>query len=370
VATKRDYYEVLGVPRSASDEEIKRAFRARARQYHPDVNKDPEAEARFKEINEAYEVLSDAQKRAAYDRFGHAGVSGAAGSYQTYTTGFEGFADIFEQFFGTGGRYAYRGPQRGADLRYDLDISFEEAVFGTEKELEIPTWQVCTRCGGSGAAPDAAQRICPVCRGAGEIRRVQQSLFGQFVNVILCEHCQGEGRIAGSPCQRCGGQGRERITKTVTVKIPAGVDSGQQIRLSGEGEVGPKGGPAGDLYVVLNVAEHPYFKREGSDIYYELPLNVAQATLGVEVIVPTLDGTSELRIPPGTQPGHTFRLRGKGVPFLRSSGRGDMYVVTRVVVPSKLTPHQRALFEELAESLEREPQTDRGFFDKLKEALG
>jgi molecular chaperone DnaJ len=367
VAAKRDYYEVLGITQSATDIEIKRAFRSRARQYHPDVNKETGAEGLFKEINEAYEVLSDGNKRAAYDRFGHAGVNG--GPQQAYA-GFDSFADIFDQFFGAGGRRGHRGPQRGSDLRYDLSIAFEEAVFGAEKELEIPALRGCSRCGGSGAEPKSGETVCPSCHGSGEIRRVQQSVFGQFVNVVMCDRCQGEGRVPGEPCVKCNGQGRERSSHTVAVKIPAGVDNGQQIRLTGEGEAGPKGGPAGDLYVVLDVAEHPLFQRNGNQIQYDLGITVAQAALGAEVDVPTLDGDEAIKIPAGTQSGQTIRLRAKGVPFLRGSGRGDMYVQVRVSVPTRLTNEQRALFQQLAESLEVEDEHDKSFFGRVKEAFG
>ncbi len=367
MASKRDYYDILGVGRTASDTEIKQAFRARARRYHPDVNKEPAAEMQFKEVTEAYEVLSDRGKRSAYDRFGHAGVG--ATSQQSYS-GFEGFADIFEQFFGAGAARSRRGPQRGSDLRYDLTIEFEEAVFGAEKVLDIPTWNACSRCSGSGAEPDSGQTLCPTCNGSGEIRRVQQSVFGQFVNVVMCERCQGEGRIAAEPCVKCQGQGRERTVRHVSVKIPPGVDNGQQIRLSNEGEVGPRGGPAGDLYVVLQVGEHPWFHRDGSDIHYDLILNVSQAALGEEIEVPTLDGSETVKIPAGTQEGHTIRLRGKGVPNLRGSGRGDMHVKARVRIPTRLNPHQKELLRQLGETLQTNEDEDRGFFEKVKEAFG
>jgi molecular chaperone DnaJ len=367
VATKRDYYEILGVDRSASEVEIKRAFRNQARKYHPDVNKAPDAEARFKEINEAYEVLGDPRKRSTYDRFGHAGPGGSFGGFSDLG----GFADIFETFFGAGGRRGtYRGPQRGADLRYDMRISFEEAVFGTERKIEIPVLQICEACGGSGARPGSGAQTCPRCHGSGELRRVQQSVFGQFVNVVACDTCHGEGQVLGSPCDVCYGEGRERRTKTIEVKIPAGVDRGQQIRLAGEGEIGPKGGPPGDLYIVLDVEEHPLFTRDGYDIYYDLPLNVAQASLGDDVTVPTLEGDVELRVPQGTQNGRAFRLRGKGVPHLRSHERGDMHVVARVVTPTKLTARQRELFEELARELDQHSREGKGFFDKVKEKFG
>jgi len=367
MAAKRDYYEVLGIRQTATEAEIKRAFRARAREYHPDVNKAAGAETQFKEINEAYEVLSDTSKRASYDRFGHAGVNGSG--YQSYA-GFDAFSDIFDQFFGAGGRRGQRGPQRGSDLRYDLDISFEEAVFGSEKTLEIPALRACARCQGTGAEPNSGETVCPSCHGSGEIRRAQQSVFGQFVNVVMCDRCQGEGRIPGEPCTKCHGQGRERATRTVTVKIPAGVDNGQQVRLTGEGEAGPKGGPPGDLYVVLDVSDHPLFQRNGSQIEYELPITVAQAALGDEVEVPTLDGPETVKISPGTQSGQTIRLRLRGVPHLRGSGRGDMYVQVRVVVPTHLTHEQRAHFEALSATLQVEAEHEKGFFGRVKEAFG
>ncbi len=367
MATKRDYYEVLGVQRGASETEIKRAFRNQARQYHPDVNKAADAETRFKEINEAYEVLSDGQKRAAYDRFGHAGASGNFDGFGDLG----GFADIFDTFFGAGGRRGtQRGPQRGADLRYDMTITFEEAAFGAEKSIQIPVMETCGTCDGTGAQPGSGSQTCPRCQGSGELRRVQQSVFGQFVNVVMCDACQGEGRVIADPCKTCRGQGRIRATKDISVKIPAGVDRGQQIRLSGEGEIGPKGGPPGDLYIVLNVNEHELFKRDGYDLYYEMSINVAQAALGAELRVPTLDGDVDLTIPAGTQHGRDFRLRGKGVPHLRSTARGDLHVITRVVTPTKLSGRQRELFEELAGELAGQNDGDKGFFGRVKEAFG
>lgn len=359
MVTKRDYYEILGLSRSATDLEIKRAFRAQARQYHPDVNKSPDAETRFKEINEAYEILSDPQKRAAYDRYGQRGGGEAFTDF--------GFADIFESFFGAR-RPSSNGPQRGADLRYDMRISFTEAAFGAEKEIEIPTMEACKTCSGTGAEPGSGSTTCPRCHGSGEMRRVQQSVFGQFVNVILCEACGGEGNVIGTPCAACNGAGRLRSQKTVTVRIPPGVDRGQQIRLVGEGEIGPKGGPPGDLYVVLDVEEHPVFTRDGIDIYYELPINVAQAALGADLTVPTLEGEEELRVPAGTQNGKVFRFRHRGIPRLRGTGRGDLHVVTRVEVPAKLTSRQRELFKELAQELGDDE--GGGFFEKVKEAFG
>ncbi len=375
--TKRDYYEVLGVARGASDDELKKSFRKLAREYHPDVNKSSEAEGRFKEIGEAYGVLSDPEKRRVYDQLGHAGLDnqGMGGGFE----GFGSFADIFEQFdtlfggmggarAGGGGR---RGPQRGSDLRYDLSISFEEAAFGTERTLEIPRFETCPTCSGSGAEANTEPVICPQCNGSGEMRRMQQSVFGQFVNVTACPRCQGEGRIISSPCKECKGQGRIRHNHSLVVKIPAGVDNGQQIRLTGEGEAGPKGGPAGNLYVVLDVKMHREFKREGSDVFYDLPISFAQAALGDEVEVPTIDGQERLTIPAGTQTGKTFRLREKGIPYLRGMGRGDQYVAVHLRTPTQLSARERQIFEDLAKLDEHQIKpNERGFFDKVKDTLG
>ncbi len=372
---KRDYYEVLGVPRTADAEEIKRSFRRLARQYHPDVNKAADAESRFKEINEAYEVLSDDRKRAAYDRFGHTGVNGAVGGTSPFDpfSGF-GFGDIFDSFetiFSTmTGTSSRKRPQRGADLRYTMTLTFEEAIFGCEKEVEIPRLESCPVCRGSGAEPGTQPVRCPRCGGSGEIRQ-----RGPFLNMIVmapCEQCQGEGMINAIPCKECQGQGRVRASRKLMVKIPAGVDESSQIRLSGEGEAGLRNGPRGDLYISLRVKPHAHFHRQGSNIIYELPLNIAQATLGAEVVVPTVDGEEEaLRVQPGTQHGRTYTLRGKGVPHLRGNGRGDQIIVVRVVVPSKLTEQQRALLEELAETLGTEVgDGKRSVFDHIRDALG
>ncbi len=369
MAVKRDYYEVLGVQRNASQDEIKKAFRRLARQYHPDVNKAPDAEAKFKEINEAYEVLSDPEKRSMYDRFGHAGPSAAPG-FDPFA-GADPFSSIFETFFGGTMRGTQRGPQRGADLRYTLSISFEEAIFGVEKTIEFRRMETCQACRGSGAEPGTEPVRCPKCGGLGEIR--QRAPLFNMVTVTTCDMCRGEGTVIAIPCRECRGEGRVRQTRKITVRVPPGVDSSSQIRISGEGDAGPRGGPHGNLYVVIDVQPHPYFVREGNDIILELPLNVAQAALGAEVDVPTVDGTERLHIPPGVQSGAVFRIRGKGVPFLRSSGRGDQIVVVRVVVPTNLTDHQRRLFEELARSLDKEPignQRDEGFLGRIKNALG
>jgi molecular chaperone DnaJ len=374
MASKRDYYEVLGVDRGADQETIKKAFRRLARQYHPDVNKDPGAEAQFKEINEAYEVLSDEEKRAYYDRFGHMGAQGPFGP-----GGFEGFGvggldDLFESFFEgmTGMRTrTRRGPQPGADLRYDLTLSFEEAIFGCEKELEVPRWETCKVCKGSGAAPGTSPMRCPLCRGTGEVRRVQQTIFGSFVNAAPCDRCQGHGVIVNTPCPGCNGQGKVRTVRRIAVKIPPGVDANTQIRLAGEGEPGSKGGPPGNLYVILKVRKHRHFRRDGTDILYDLTINFAQAALGDEVTVPTVDGEVNLAIPPGTQYGSVLTIKGKGVPFLHSDRRGDQRVQIKIATPTKLTKEQKQLLHELARSLGKNvtPPKDKGFLDKLKDAL-
>jgi molecular chaperone DnaJ len=371
MSAKRDYYEVLGVQRGASQDEIKKAFRSLARKLHPDVNREPGAEDQIKEINEAYEVLSDPEKRTLYDRFGHSGLGGAAG-FDPFA-GSDPLGSIFEAFFGGAatGRGTQRGPQRGADLRYTLQLSFEEAIFGTEKEITYRRLETCTACRGSGAEPGTDPVRCPKCNGQGEIRT--RSPFLNMVTVTTCDQCRGEGVVVAIPCRECKGEGRVRKERSLTVKIPAGVDGSSQIRISSEGEAGPRGGPQGNLYVALDVQPHKLFVREGNDILLELPLNIAQATLGAEINVPTVDGTEELRIPPGTQNGAMFKLRGKGVPYLRGNGRGDQVVVTRVVIPTRLTDHQRRLFQQLEEALEPEDisgNRDENFLGRLKSALG
>jgi molecular chaperone DnaJ len=369
---KRDYYEVLGVTRTATEDEIKKAFRRLAKQYHPDANKEQGAEARFIEINEAYEILSDAQKRSAYDRFGHAGVTNGAGAagFNGDFGGFGSINDLFETFFASASASQRRtGSQRGADLRYDLTITFEEAVFGCQKDIELPRWENCTTCSGSGAAPGTSTARCSACQGTGEIRRVQQSIFGQFVNVTMCERCRGEGRVITTPCEKCRGQGRVRNNRRVKVNIPAGVDDGINVRVTGEGEVSSRGGTPGNLYVILSVKPHPFFKRNGNDIIYELPISFTQAALGAEVEVPTVDNkTTMLKIPPGTQSGRTFRLKNMGVPVVHSTARGDQHVTVKVVTPTNLSPEEKRLFEEL-ERLEKErsDQNDKSIFRNLFE---
>jgi len=379
MATKKDYYEVLGLGRNATPDEIKKAYRKLAMQYHPDRNSDHSAADQFKEVKEAYEVLNEPEKRSRYDQFGHAGVDGALGS--SGMGGFEGFGggfpfgDIFETFFGGGGASASarrRAPGRGTDLRYDLTIEFEDAVFGTERELEIPRMEVCHICSGSGAEPGTQAVACPKCNGTGEFRRVQQSILGQFVNVTMCSNCKGEGKVNANPCKNCHGQGREKVVRRIKVGIPAGVDDNSQIRLTGEGEPGVNSGPRGNLYVVVEVKPHRYFRREANDIVIDLPVNIAQAALGSEVEVPTVDGPTVLKIPAGTQSGRVLRLKGKGVPFLRDRGRGDQLIRIGVTIPTNLTDKQKKLMKELGETFGQDvtPQENKGFFDKVKDAFG
>lgn len=372
---KRDFYEVLGVARGSDAAEIKTSYRRLARQYHPDINKGPDAEERFKEINEAYEILSNDQKRAAYDRFGHAGVQGSAAG----AGGFGGFGDVFEEFFGSmsGARRGRpRGPARGDDLRVDLSVSFDEAVFGTEKEIEVPRTETCQNCRGSGAEPGTSPVVCQQCRGTGEVRRVQQSFLGSFVNIGTCAGCGGSGETISTRCSVCQGQKRVQTTRKLKVKIPAGVDNDTRIRLTGEGDAGARGGPPGNLYVFVRVEDHRFFKRRGQDIILDLVINVAQAALGDDVTIPTINGEEKLRIAPGTQPGHIARLRGRGVPYLRRGGRGDQIVIIQVAVPEKLTAEQKQAFQQLSQTLGKETILEmkgKGLFDHLKdlrEALG
>jgi len=346
--TERDLYEVLGVERGASDAEIKRAFRKLAQQWHPDVNKDPEAEARFKEASEAYQILSDPDRRQRYDTFGRAGVDGGAGAG---FEGFGGFSDIFDAFFGgqTAGSARRGRPQPGSDLRYDLRITFEEAIKGTEKEIDFRALGRCDTCGGDGAEPGTDPVTCPQCEGRGEIRTVRQTMLGQMVNVSACPRCRGEGKIVETPCHTCKGDGRTERKRTLRVTIPPGIDEGHQIRLTNEGEVGPRGGASGSLYVAVHVAPHASLKRDGTELYYEASISIAQAALGTTLSVPTIDGTEEVEIKPGTQPDTEIRLRGKGVPHLRRSGsRGDLHVLVDVEVPRKLSKKQRELLEAFA----------------------
>jgi len=349
MSNNRDYYKILGVPRNASDEEIKRAFRKLAFKYHPDHNREPDAEDKFKEINEAYEVLSSAEKRASYDRFGRVATSDLFGFEDI---GFGGLGDIFDAFFGaTTTRAQRRSPQKGADLRANLTLSFEEAIFGASKELE--TWRIenCSICHGVGSQPGTNPQKCPNCNGNGEVRRVQQSLFGRFVHTATCPHCKGEGTVISNPCRQCKGSGKERVKRKLTVTVPAGIDESYQMRLSHEGNAGQYGGSPGDVYINFSVKPHKFFVRKDYDIFYELAINFAQAALGENVEVPALDGKVTVKIPSGTQTGKTFRIKGKGVPHLHGRGKGDQLVVVRVVTPQSMDDDQRQLFEKLARTL-------------------
>lgn len=371
MAAKRDYYEVLEVDRNASKEELKRAYRRMARKYHPDVNKDDGADERFKEINEAYEVLSNDSSRTAYDRFGHAGVQGGRAGFDDFS-GFGNVADIFEEFFGGFGSRRRAGPRKGADLRHDLTISFEEAVFGVDKEIEVRRPEICPNCHGTGAERGTTPIRCDNCNGTGEVRQMRQSFLGSFVNVTTCPTCGGSGETIPTPCTVCNGRKQVQQVRKLNVKIPPGVDSDTQIRLTSEGAPGVEGGSHGNLYVVLHVRDHEFFQRRGDDILLEVEINIAQAALGDEIAVPTVDGEENLKIPAGTQSGTVFKLRGRGVPHLRRSGRGDQLTIVHVAVPTKLSSDQKVILEDLAKTLGKEviPQREKSILGQLKNALG
>lgn len=378
--SKRDYYEVLGVSRSATDPEIKSAYRKLALKYHPDRNPgDKAAEDHFKEAAEAYAVLADAEKRGMYDRFGHAGVaSTGAGGYDP--TIFADFGDILGglgDLFGMGDLFGARrrgGPQRGADLRYDLEISFEESARGTETAIQIPRLEQCQTCHGSGAAAGSGPTTCPQCQGRGQLRYQQ----GFFTIARTCGQCQGTGRVIAKPCANCRGTGRVQEERKLTVKIPAGISTAQRLRLYGEGEHGTGGAPAGDLYVVVHVQEHEFFRREGNDLVCEVPVNFPTAALGGEIRVPTLDGEQTVKIAEGTESGSTLRLRGKGMPDVSGRGRGDLFITIKVVTPHKLTKEQRQLLEQLRKVLpvetfkptERNEEEEKNLFDRVKDIFG
>lgn len=376
--SKRDYYEILGVDRSADEKEIKKAFRKLAMKYHPDRNPDnKEAEQKFKEINEAYEVLSDKEKRAMYDKFGHAGVNGnAQGGFSGGFSGFGGFEDIFGDIFDMfGGGFSYNRrrnrPQKGPDIKIQVKLTFDEAAFGVDKEIEVYRYEECKTCHGSGAKPGTSSKRCPKCNGTGEIRYSQRTPLGQFVNVKTCDVCHGEGTIVEEPCKVCNGQGKIRKKKKINVKIPGGVDDGSIITLRGEGEPGINGGSHGDLYVIIDVVPHQIFKRDGYDVICEIPITFVQAALGDEIIVPTLDGRVKYKIPEGTQSGTIFRLKGKGVQILNGYGRGDQYVKVIVEVPKKLNEKQKDLLRKFAEEMGEDVHEQRkSFFDKVKDVFG
>ncbi|MBI5682746.1 MAG: molecular chaperone DnaJ [Deltaproteobacteria bacterium] len=366
---KRDYYEILGLDRSATDEDIKRAFRRLAHQYHPDKNHgNKESEERFKEINEAYEVLRDGDKRANYDRFGFAG----AGGYRDVSDAGFGvdfqdiFGDVFGGFFGAGRQKRQRG-QNGSDLKYDIEITFEEAAFGTEKKIKIPRQAKCGVCSGIGAKPGTSPTACPTCGGRGQVRFQQ----GFFSISKPCSACRGEGMIIKEPCIECRGSGRIRINHSLSIKIPAGVETGTKLRLSGEGEAGLHGGSHGDLYIIINVKPHPIFTRQNDDIICNVPIRFHQAALGTEIDVPSLEGKIKLKIPTGTQSGKVFRLKGKGIASLHTGRRGDMNVIINVEVPTKLTQRQKELLEEFSRiGGEDSTPMSKTFFDKVREIFG
>jgi molecular chaperone DnaJ len=372
---KRDYYEVLGVAKDASPEDIKKAYRKLARQYHPDVNKAADAEEKFKEVKEAYDVLSEPQKRAQYDRFGHQDPNQGFGGGGFDGAGMGGFGDIFDMFFGGGGRRANpNAPRKGADLQFGLSIEFIDAVFGKETDVEIPKEAECDTCHGSGAKPGSGVETCRTCNGTGQQEVVANTPFGRIVNRRVCTTCEGKGKVVKEKCTTCRGSGRVKVRRKIHLNIPAGVDDGAQLRVSGEGEPGVNGGPPGDLYVVLRVKQHEFFEREGNDIFCEVPLTYTQAALGDEIEVPTVDGRVKLKIPSGTQTETYFRLRGKGVPHLRGNGRGDQHVKVRVITPTKLSDRQKELLRELAELSGEKPGQhggveDEGFFEKMKRAF-
>lgn len=386
MAEKRDYYEVLGVSKNATADELKKAYHKLARKYHPDLNKDnPEAADKFKEANEAYSVLSDPQKRAAYDQYGHAafqnGGGAGPGAGNPFGGGFQGFGgfgggegmdDIFNMFFGGAGRGAGRradnGPRQGADLRMDTQITFEEAAFGTEKKVPVNREEECETCHGSGAAPGSTPETCPDCHGTGEIRVTQNSLFGQVVNVRSCPKCHGTGKIVTHPCKDCHGKGRVKKRRVLTVKIPAGVDNGSRLRVAGEGEAGIRGGRPGDLYVYLYVKPHKFFGREGTSVTCEVPINIVQATLGAEIEVPTLYGQVKVKIPEGTQPNKILRLKGKGIVSLRTGQKGDQMVRIKVVIPTGLSDTQKEALRKFGEASGTaiNPE-EKSFLNKIKD---
>jgi len=367
---KRDYYEVLGVAKDADADAIKKAFRKQARQHHPDVKPgDKEAEAKFKEASEAYEVLSDPEKRQRYDQFGHAGTDpnqGFGGG------GFGGFGDIFGDIFDMfGGGSRRQGPRRGADLRYDMELTFEEAAFGVKKEIRVPRHESCDECQGSGAAPGTHPTTCSQCQGTGQVKVVQSTPFGRIQTSRPCNACRGVGKIISTPCPKCSGQGKVRKVRTLEIKIPPGAEDGLNLRLNGDGEAGDKGGVPGDLYVVISVKPHKFFQREGNEVFCEVPVSFVTAALGGEIEVPTLDGTVTMKVPEGTQTGTLFRLRGNGIPYRRGNGRGDQHVRVTVVTPTKLTERQKELLQEFNQSTTHEQQMGKKtFFDKLRDAMG
>lgn len=374
---KKDYYEILGVDRDASEAGIKKAYRILARQHHPDVNQhDPQAESKFKEISEAYEVLSDSEKRRRYDMSGHYKMGGFGDFDFSDLDGFDPFdatfSDFFNMFFGEPFTTRGRRPtvQRGSDLSYELEITFEEAVFGTEKNLKIPRFKPCKTCGGSGTGEGTLPNPCPNCQGTGRIQTARHTRFGSFVTTTTCNVCQGSGDVISSPCLKCQGQGRISGTETVTIKIPAGASENAGLRLAGQGEAGIRGGPPGDLYITMNVKPHPIFKRVGNDLFCELSITFVQAALGAEIEVLTLQGLQRLKIPPGTQNGTIFELKGQGVPYLEGRGRGNLHIQTTIIIPTKLTTRQHELLRQFAEASGQDlDESVNGFLKRFKDVF-
>jgi molecular chaperone DnaJ len=371
---KRDYYEVLGISKSSSEEEVRKSFRKKALEFHPDRNKDPAAEEKFKEVNEAYQILIDPEKRARYDQFGHAGLGPDAG----FARDFEGFdifgglGDVFDSFFGGFSTQGRSSARRGGDLRQGMILTFEEAYFGADKDITLNRAERCGHCKGARSEPGTDSTQCTACRGKGQVRRSQRGLFGQFVQVVACPTCRGEGSTIDTPCKQCRGSGTERRRVQKTVRVPAGVENGMQVRLTGEGEVGVNGGPPGNLYVDISVSRHSLFKREGANLLLDLPLNFAQAVLGTEVIIPLMGGSELLKVPAGTQPGRVFSLRGKGMPNIGNHRKGDVLVQVTVEVPTKLDREQRIALEDLANAMawnNDQDAKDKGIFGKLKDAI-
>ncbi|MBI4258885.1 MAG: molecular chaperone DnaJ [Thaumarchaeota archaeon] len=375
MSTKRDYYDILGVSKDADKDSIKSAYRKLALKYHPDRNKSPEAEEKFKEISEAYAILSDDAKRAQYDRFGHAGIAGRYTQEDIFRGanfeeilrdlgfGFGGFSDLFENLFrGFGG--TSRGPARGTDLRYDMDLTLEDVVKGVTTSIEVPRTEKCNTCGGSGAQPGTSPRTCPKCGGEGQVQNLRSAGFARFVTVQTCGACRGRGSLIDRPCQTCRGMGVEKRTRTISVNVPPGVDEGSSLRIRGQGDVSLEGGAQGDLYVVTHVKSHPVFRREGDDLVVEKTISFPDAALGCQLRVLTINGEVELNIPPGTKSGSVFKLKGKGVPRINGYGRGDELVVVRINVPSKLSQKQRDLLRDLAKEFGAEEGLKKSFFKK------